>query len=95
MYTKVMDLTQAQLVSITDFRRNAGAYIRMAKPLRIIKDSREIGTYTPSFSTSSLTAYERVKKVQELAGKLNLGIGLTADQMNEDYDKMYDEMLPR
>lgn len=91
----MMDLTQAQLVSITDFRRNAGAYIRMAKPLRIIKDSQEIGTYTPSFPANDLTIEEKLKKLQQIAGGFSFKTKMTPKQLNDDYDKMYDEMLPR
>lgn len=83
------------IVSITDFRRNAGAYVDKAIPLTIVKGSRVVGTYTPANNASNLTPKERVEKVKKLAGGFHFGKGLTADQMNKEYDKMYDEMLPR
>ncbi|OGG19214.1 hypothetical protein A2721_00045 [Candidatus Gottesmanbacteria bacterium RIFCSPHIGHO2_01_FULL_47_48] len=83
------------IVSITDFRRNAGAYIDKAIPLTIVKDSRVVGQYTPSNTSSMLSPEERVERVKQLAGGFNFGPRKTADEMNRDYDKMYDEMLPR
>ena len=35
-----------------------------------------------------------LKKVEKLAGGFNLGSGLNPSQMNQNYDKMYEEMLP-
>lgn len=34
-----------------------------------------------------------LKKVEKLAGGFNLGLGLTPDEMNQAYDKIYEEML--
>ncbi|MDO8515423.1 MAG: hypothetical protein Q7S14_02900 [bacterium] len=84
-----MDLTQTQLVSITDFRRNAGAYIRLAKPLRIIKDSQEIGTYTPTFPANNLTIEEKLKRLDQLAGGFNLG-NFSPAKLNKILETSYD-----
>ncbi len=84
-----------KIVSITDFRRNAGALINESIPLTIVKDSRVVGTYIPANNSTSLSPEERVKKTKQLSGGFNFGPGLKADQMNQDYDKIYDEMLPR
>jgi len=89
-----MDLVQTQLVSITDFRRNAGAYIRAAKTFSIVKDSKIVGQFIPA-AKPQMSTKEKLEKIERLAGTFNLGTGLTAKQMNEDYDKMYDEMFPR
>ena len=83
------------IVSITDFRRNAGAYIAKAIPLTIVKDSRVVGNYMPIDGSKILTTGQKIDKLNKLSGGLSLGKDLTAKKMNSDYDKVYDEMLPR
>lgn len=82
------------IVSITDFRRNAGAYIDRAVPITIVKDSRIVGEFVPA-SKSKSSVKDDLKKLDQIAGSLHLGIHMTPDELNKDYDKMYDEMLPR
>jgi len=96
VYTRVMDQTQPALVSITDLRRNAGAWFSLGKPLVVIKDSRPIGTYTPVKAGQTASSRENdIKKIRKLAGGLKLKIELTADELNKAYDKQYEEMLSR
>lgn len=96
VYTRVMDQTQPVLVSITDLRRNTGAWFSMGKPLVVIKDSKPIGTYTPSnLSPGKFGRVEDIKKIRKLAGGLKLKLELTTDELNRAYDKQYEEMLPR
>lgn len=90
-----MDTNSPIIVSITDFRRKAGAYISRGTPLTVVKGSRVVGTYIPNKSKSDLTIQEKLEKIKKLSGGLNLGSDLTPEKMNADYDKMYDEMLPR
>lgn len=82
------------IVSITDFRRNAGAYINRAVPLTIVKDSKIVGEFVPAKKTKK-SIDEDIKIIRRLAGGFNFGKGPTPEEMNEEYDKMYDEMLPR
>lgn len=87
------------LVSLTDFRRNAGRYVDKLPqegPLTILRGSKVVAHLIPPVETKPiLSAEERVKKVRELAGGFRYKIELTPEQLNESYDKMYDEMLPR
>lgn len=86
-----------QIVSITDFRRNAGAYIdklAYAGPFIIIRDGKVVGQLSSAQNQKlPMTRAERIEKVKKLAGGFKLNIQLTADQMNKEYDKMYEEML--
>ncbi len=85
-----------QIVAITDFRRNAGAYIDQSVPLIIVRDSQVVGSYVPTAKKIiKMTTKEKLEKLKQLTGGFHFGKGLTADQMNHEYDKMYDEMLPR
>lgn len=89
-----MDMVQTQLVSITDFRRNAGAYIRAAKTLSIVKDSKIVGQFVPT-AKPQMSIKEKLEKIDQLAGNFSFKMDLTPDELNADYDKMYDEMFPR
>ena len=87
------------LIPLTDLRRHAGKIFNQLPQLKlfiILKDGRPVGKITPmeeSLPKSSLK--DDLKKIRQLAGGFRLGINLTPKQMNEDYDKMYDQMLPR
>ena len=87
------------LISITDFRRNAGRYFKNLPqngPYTILSGGKVMGhVIGPTTAKPMLSTEERVKKVRELAGGFKLGIDLSPEQLNEEYDKMYDEMLPR
>lgn len=87
------------LISITDFRRNAGRYFKnlpQKGPYTILSGGKIMGhVISPTTTKPMLSAEERVKKVRELAGGFRYKIELTPDQLNQEYDKMYDEMLPR
>ncbi len=94
-----IDDIHKHLVSLTDFRRNAGRYVdRLPQqgPLTILRGSKVVAHLIPPTEKKPVMSMEeRIKKVQELAGGFKLGISLTPKQLNEEYDKMYDEMLPR
>ncbi|MBI5614051.1 hypothetical protein HY947_03955 [Candidatus Gottesmanbacteria bacterium] len=86
-------------ISLTDFRRNAGSYIdtlAQKGPYAILRGSRVVAQLiAPIESEPELSTEERIKKVRELSGGFKLSINLTPKQLNEEYDKIYDEMLPR
>lgn len=86
------------IVSITDFRRNAGAYLdRLSEngPYTIIRGSQIVGHVIPASNRPEKhTTDEKIKKLHNISGGLHLGKTLTADKMNTDYDKTYEEMLP-
>lgn len=94
-----LDDINQHLISLTDFRRNAGKYVDnlpQQGPLTILRGSKVVAHLIPPVEKKTiLSAEERVKKVHELAGGFKLGIKLSPKQLNEEYDKMYDEMLPR
>lgn len=98
-YTIPLDDIHQHLVSLTDFRRNAGKYVdRLPQqgPLTILRGSKVVAHIIPPVEKKpTMSVEERIKKVRELAGGFKLGINLTPEQLNEEYDKMYDEMLPR
>lgn len=83
-----MDTNQTQLVSITDFRRNAGAYIRKAVPISIIKDSQVVGTYIPASKVQKSVA-ENLKKFDSLVGGYNLG-NLSPAELNKIFESSYE-----
>jgi hypothetical protein len=86
-------------ISLTDFRRNAGRYINTLAqkgPYAILRGSKVVAELTaPVQSEPKLSTAQQIKKVRKLAGGFSLGINLTPEQINKEYDKMYDEMLPR
>ena len=88
-----------QIVSITDFRRKAGFYIDKLDYVgyfTLIRDGKVVGKIVSDKNTPiPMTTAEKVAKVRKLAGGFKLGIKLTADQMNKEYNKMYAKMLPR
>ncbi|MEK9143823.1 MAG: hypothetical protein AAB481_04330 [Patescibacteria group bacterium] len=98
-YTISLDDINQHLVSLTDFRRNAGRYVDTLPqrgPLTILRGSKVVAhLIPPAEKKPTLSTEERVKKVRELAGGFKLGINLSPEQLNAQYDKMYDEMLPR
>ncbi|OGG29327.1 hypothetical protein A2973_04390 [Candidatus Gottesmanbacteria bacterium RIFCSPLOWO2_01_FULL_49_10] len=98
-HTIFLDDINQHLVSLTDFRRNAGRYVDKLPqqgPLTILRGSKVVAHLIPPVEKkSTMSVEERIKKVRELAGGFRYKIELTPKQLNEEYDKMYDEMLPR
>lgn len=98
-HTILLDDIGQHLVSLTDFRRNAGKYVDKLPqqgPLTILRGSKVVAHLIPPIEKkSTMSAEERVKKVRELAGGFHFKISLSPKQLNEEYDKMYDEVLPR
>lgn len=98
-YTLSLDDLSQHLVPLTDFRRNAGKYVDKLPqqgPLTILRGSKVVAHLIPPIEKKpTMSVEERIKKVRELAGGFKLGIELSPEQLNEEYDKMYDEMLPR
>lgn len=93
-----LDDMNKHFISLTDFRRNAGSYIDTLPqkgPYSILRGSKVVANLSaPTESEPELSIEERIKKVRRLAGGFRLGISLTPEQLNEEYDKMYDKMLP-
>lgn len=87
------------LLSITELHRNVGKIFDELPKVggyAVVRDSEVIGKILPMNTKSKvLTREERVAKVRALAGGFHLGKGLSPDQMNKEYDKIYDKMLPR
>ena len=98
-YTIPLDDIHQHLVSLTDFRRNAGRYVDTLPqkgPLTILRGSKVVAhLIPPTEKKPAMSVEERIKKVRELAGGFRYKIELTPEQLNKEYDKMYDEMLPR
>lgn len=98
-YTISLDDISQHVVSLTDFRRNAGKYVNKLPqrgPLTILRGSKVVAHIIPPVEKKpELSVEERVKKVRQLAGGFKLGITLNPKQFNEEYDEMYDEMLHR
>ncbi len=98
-YTIPLDDIHQRLVSLTDFRRNAGKYVdRLLQqgPLTILRGSKIVAhVIPPTEKKPVMSVEERIKKVRGLAGGFRFKISLTPQQLNEEYDKIYDEMLPR
>ncbi|MBI5619730.1 hypothetical protein HY950_02095 [Candidatus Gottesmanbacteria bacterium] len=98
-YTISLDDIHQHLVSLTDFRRNAGKYVDKLSqqgPLTILRGSKVVAhLIPPTEKKPAMSVEERIKKVRQLAGGFRFKISLTPEQLNEEYDKMYDEMLPR
>jgi len=92
------DISQ-HLVSITDFRRNAGRYLNQLSQGRsfvIVRDSVPIGTLIPTQNKSTKTTRQAdIDTIRRLSGGFHFPKSLSPDQLNKEYDKMYDEMLPR
>ena len=94
-----LDQINQQLVAITDFRRNAGSYINKLNSLGsffLTKDGKPVAQVTavPKQRTKK-QINDDIKKIRKLAGGFSLKVHMTPDELNADYDKMYDEMLPR
>ena len=87
------------LLPITYLHHNVGkVFDDLAKigGYAVMRDSEVIGKILPvAGKTKMLTKEERVAKVRALAGGFHLGKGLSPQQMNKEYDKIYDKMLPR
>ena len=98
-HTIFLDDINQHLVSLTDFRRNAGRYVDKLPqhaPFTLSCGSKVVAHLIPPVGKkSTVSAEERIKKVRELAGGFKLGIHLSPEQLNAEYDEMYDEMLPR
>ncbi|MBI3955789.1 type II toxin-antitoxin system prevent-host-death family antitoxin [Candidatus Gottesmanbacteria bacterium] len=91
------DISQ-HLVSITDFRRNAGSYldrIHSVGSYVLVRDGTPIVKVTPIKKADTLSTKDKLSALKRLVGGFKLGIGLTPEELNESYDRMYDEMLPR
>ncbi len=87
------------IISITNFRRNAGNYLdqlELGNSFTIIRDSAPVAKLVPvTNQPSASTLAQDLAKIKKLAGGFKLGKGRTPKQMNQDYDRMYDQMLPR
>lgn len=106
LYTPVMNQTitfddfSQNLVSITDLRRNAGSIfdrLPQTGTLTVLRDGKVAGLLVAPIIKKSpkTTLQEDLKKIRQLAGGLKFKIDLTPEQLNEEYDKQYEEMLPR
>ena len=97
--TVSLDDIGKHLVSATDFRRRTGWYLdqlSQGKSFVILRDNVPLGTVTPMQNISRAESRKAdIEKIRKLAGGFHFGKSLSPDQLNEEYDKMYDEMLPR
>ena len=79
-------------------RRNTGQVLDKLPQygnIIITKDGRPVAELVAISPDRLLTSSQRVDKVKTLLGGFKLGIKLTPEQLNKDYDEIYDEMLPR
>lgn len=77
-------------------RRNTGLVLdKLAQSGGVIitKDGRPVAELTAISPDRLLTSSQRVDKIKSLLGGYKLGIKLTPEQLNKDYDKSYGEML--
>lgn len=97
--TITFDDVSQNLVSITDLRRNAGSIfdrLPQTGTLTVLRGGKIAGILSPApKKTFKLTAKQRVEIAEKLAGKHSFKTDLTPDELNEEYDKQYAEMLPR
>lgn len=92
----VSQITQ-RLLSATMLRRNTGQVLdKLAQSGGVIitKDGRPVAELTAISPDRLLASSQRVDKIKTLLGGFSLGIKQTPKQLNKDYDKVYDEMLP-
>lgn len=93
----VSQITQ-RLLPATMLRRNIGQVLDKLSQfgnIIITKDGRPVAELVAISPDRLLTSSQRVDKAKTLLGGYKLGIKLTPAQLNQDYDKTYDEMLPR
>lgn len=87
------------LLSITDLHRNVGKVfdeLLQVGGYTVIRDSKAIAVILPiKPKVKEMTKEELIAKVKALAGGFRLKRDLSPGQMNREYDKIYDKMLPR
>ncbi len=87
-----------RIVPITSFRRNAGSYLdQLAEtgPVTIIRDGKIVGRLVPPTKTQpKVDTQERISKIKNLAGGLKLTRQKSPAQINQEYDLLYEKMLP-
>ena len=91
------DISQ-HLVSITDFRRNAGAYLDRINSVGsyvLVRDGTPIVKITPIKKESVISTEEKLQKLEERIGGFKFKKDLTPKQLHALLDKRYEEMLPR
>lgn len=87
-----------RILPATMLRRNIGRILDQLPQsgnMIITKDGRPVAELTAISPDKLLTFSQRVDKVKTLLGGFKLGILQTPEQLTKDYDKTYDEMLPR
>lgn len=98
-HTISLDDISQQLVSITDFRRKAGGYLdRLAQgqSFIILRDNLPLATVTPVKKLLPInTRQADIEKIKRLSGGFHFKKSLTPKELNDAYDKQYEEMLPR
>ena len=83
----------AIIVSITDFRRNAGAYINRAVPITIVRDSQVVGSFIPNKEPAT-NLEDDINKIKRFSGKFRLNSS-SPKELNDSLGERYDKMLPR
>lgn len=98
-YTISPDDVHKQLISATEFRRRTGRYLdklAQGQSFVIIRGNIPLGTLTPLPNMPSKDARRAdIEKIKRLSGGFHFKKSLTPKQLNNAYDKMYDEMLLR
>lgn len=85
------EVTAFQLGSSTVITLPKSLGIKPGQKLKYKKDKNKV-----VFQKKHLSRVEEVRRfVESLAGGLNLKEDLTPEEMNEELDRRYEEMLPR
>lgn len=87
------------LLPITRLHHNVGkVFDELAKTggYAVVRDSEVVGRILPPVGVKKTeTIEEMLAKVDKLAGGLKLKRDRSPEEMNKDYDKIYDKVLPR
>lgn len=97
MYTLQFDPNQPRqnLLPLTVFRRNVGSFVKklpQTGSLILTKGGTPVAQVVPIVQTDSVE--KKLAKLKTLLGGFHLG-NPTPEELNNSYDQMYDEMLPR
>ncbi len=87
------------LLSITELHRNVGKIFDELPKVggyTVVRDSKAIAQIIPmKTAPKAQTMAEKLALVDKLSGGLRLKKDRSPEEMNRDYDKIYDKMLPR
>lgn len=97
-HTISLDDIGQHLVSVTDFRRNAGSYldrIHAVGSYVLVRDGIPLVKMVPIEKNDTMSTEEKLRKLKRLTGGFRFKKSLSPKRFNKLLDDRYAQMLPR